>query len=38
VTWRHPPEDVEDLFVEADALMYEAKRKQGDRLTSKVVG
>ena len=38
VTWRRPPEDLEDLFVEPDALMYEAKRNQGDRLATKVVG
>ncbi len=37
VTWRRPPENLEDLFVEADALMYEAKRNQGERLASKVI-
>lgn len=38
VTWRRPPENLEDLFVEADALMYEAKRNQDERLASKVIG
>jgi diguanylate cyclase (GGDEF)-like protein len=37
VTWRRPPENLEDLFVESDALMYEAKRDGGERLASKVI-
>jgi diguanylate cyclase (GGDEF)-like protein len=38
VTWRHPPENTEELFVEADALMYEAKRRRGECFASRIVG
>jgi diguanylate cyclase (GGDEF)-like protein len=39
VTWRVPPQNLEDLFVEADALMYNAKRNtDGDRFESHVIG
>ena len=40
VTWRSPPPSVEQLFVEADALMYNAKRHRdtGDHLESQVIG
>ena len=39
VTWHSPPESIDKLFVEADALMYSAKRTGGDRhLESQVIG
>jgi diguanylate cyclase (GGDEF)-like protein len=40
VTWRSAPPSVEQLFVEADALMYSAKRHRdtGDHLESQVIG
>lgn len=38
VTWRSPPENLEELFVEADALMYDAKRRGGERFESQVIG
>ncbi|HYV59649.1 MAG TPA: GGDEF domain-containing protein [Acidimicrobiia bacterium] len=40
VTWHSPPHSIEQLFVEADALMYSAKRKRatGDHLESQVIG
>src|SRR5262249_15229234 len=39
VTWHSPPQSIEQLFVEADALMYSAKRGGGDRhLESQVIG
>ena len=39
VTWRSPPQSIEELFVEADALMYSAKRGGGDHhLESHVIG
>ena len=39
VTWRSAPQSIEELFVEADALMYSAKRNGGDhRLESQVIG
>ncbi len=39
VTWRSAPQSIEELFVEADALMYSAKRTGGDRhLESLVIG
>jgi phage host-nuclease inhibitor protein Gam len=40
VTWRSAPPSVEQLFVEADALMYSAKRRRdtGDHLESQVIG
>ncbi len=39
VTWRNAPQSIEELFVEADALMYSAKRNGGDRrLESQVIG
>jgi diguanylate cyclase len=38
VTWRSAPQNVEELFVEADALMYSAKRRGGERFESQVIG
>jgi diguanylate cyclase (GGDEF)-like protein len=39
VTWHSPPQSIDQLFVEADALMYSAKRTGGDRhLESLVIG
>jgi diguanylate cyclase (GGDEF)-like protein len=38
VTWHTPPQNLEDLFVEADALMYNAKRSRGERFESQVIG
>ena len=38
VTWHSPPQTIEELFVEADALMYSAKRGGGDHLESEVIG
>jgi diguanylate cyclase len=39
VTWHSAPQSIEELFVEADALMYSAKRTGGDRhLESLVIG
>jgi diguanylate cyclase (GGDEF)-like protein len=40
VTWRSAPENLEQLFVEADALMYNAKRHRstGVHLESQVIG
>ena len=39
VTWHTAPDSIEELFVEADALMYSAKRNGGDRhLESLVIG
>jgi diguanylate cyclase (GGDEF)-like protein len=40
VTWRSAPPSVEQLFVEADALMYSAKRQRdtGEHLQSQVIG
>jgi diguanylate cyclase (GGDEF)-like protein len=40
VTWRSAPQNVEQLFVEADALMYSAKRNRenGVHLESQVIG
>jgi diguanylate cyclase (GGDEF)-like protein len=40
VTWRSAPPSVEQLFIEADALMYSAKRHRdtGDHLESQVIG
>ena len=39
VTWHSAPQSIEELFVEADALMYGAKRNGGDRhLESLVIG
>jgi diguanylate cyclase (GGDEF)-like protein len=40
VTWRSAPQSVEQMFGEADALMYSAKRKRssGDHFESLVVG
>jgi diguanylate cyclase (GGDEF)-like protein len=40
VTWRSAPTSVEQLFVEADALMYSAKRhrESGEHLQSQVIG
>jgi diguanylate cyclase (GGDEF)-like protein len=39
VTWRSAPQSIEELFVEADALMYSAKRTGGDEhLESQVIG
>jgi diguanylate cyclase (GGDEF)-like protein len=39
VTWHSPPQSIEELFVEADALMYSAKRGGGDHhLESHVIG
>jgi diguanylate cyclase (GGDEF)-like protein len=40
VTWRSAPENLEQLFVEADALMYNAKRNRenGVHLESQVIG
>jgi Diguanylate cyclase, GGDEF domain len=39
VTWRSAPQSIEQLFVEADALMYSAKRGGGDHhLESQVIG
>jgi diguanylate cyclase (GGDEF)-like protein len=40
VTWRSAPQSLEQLFVEADALMYNAKRRPrtGERLESQVIG
>jgi diguanylate cyclase (GGDEF)-like protein len=39
VTWRSPPQSIEELFVEADALMYSAKRGGGNHhLESHVIG
>jgi PleD family two-component response regulator len=37
--WRSAPESIEELFVDADALMYSPKRSGGDRhLESQVIG
>jgi diguanylate cyclase (GGDEF)-like protein len=40
VTWRSAPQNLEQLFVEADALMYSAKRNRetGAHLESQVIG
>ena len=40
VTWRSAPQSIEQMFVEADALMYSAKRKRtsGDHFESLVIG
>jgi diguanylate cyclase (GGDEF)-like protein len=40
VTWRSAPQNLEQLFVEADALMYNAKRRRdaGEHLESQVIG
>jgi diguanylate cyclase (GGDEF)-like protein len=40
VTWRSAPQNLEQLFVEADALMYHAKRNRenGVHLESQVIG
>jgi diguanylate cyclase len=38
VTWHSAPQSIEELFVEADALMYTAKRGGGDHLESLVIG
>jgi diguanylate cyclase len=40
VTWRSAPQNLEQLFVEADALMYNAKRNRenGVHLESQVIG
>jgi diguanylate cyclase (GGDEF)-like protein len=40
VTWRSAPQNLEQLFVEADALMYNAKRHRDDgvHLESQVIG
>jgi diguanylate cyclase (GGDEF)-like protein len=39
VTWHRAPQSIEQLFVEADALMYSAKRGGGDHhLESQVIG
>jgi diguanylate cyclase (GGDEF)-like protein len=39
VTWRSAPQSIEEMFVEADALMYSAKRTGGDHhLESQVIG
>jgi diguanylate cyclase (GGDEF)-like protein len=39
VTWHSPPQSIDELFVEADALMYSAKRTGGDHhLESQVIG
>jgi diguanylate cyclase (GGDEF)-like protein len=40
VTWRSAPQNLEQLFVEADALMYNAKRHRdtGVHLESQVIG
>jgi diguanylate cyclase (GGDEF)-like protein len=40
VTWRSAPPSVEQLFVQADALMYNAKRQRdsGEHLLSQVIG
>jgi diguanylate cyclase (GGDEF)-like protein len=39
VTWHSAPQSIEELFVEADALMYSAKRTGGDRhLESLIIG
>ena len=39
VTWHSPPQSIDQLFVESDALMYSAKRGGGDHhLESQVIG
>jgi diguanylate cyclase (GGDEF)-like protein len=40
VTWRSAPQNMEQLFVEADALMYNAKRNRenGVHLASQIIG
>jgi PleD family two-component response regulator len=39
VTWHTAPQSIEELFVEADAFMYSAKRNGGDRhLETLVIG
>ena len=38
VTWHSAPQSIEELFVEADALMYSAKRGGGNHLEAQVIG
>jgi diguanylate cyclase (GGDEF)-like protein len=38
VTWRSPPQSINELFVAADALMYSAKRGGDHQLESQVIG
>jgi diguanylate cyclase len=37
VTWQRPAETTDELFVESDALMYDAKRRGGERFASRII-